>query len=160
MSTRTTGAALIAAAALALTACSSPGSSDEPAAPKHSPTKRWVAPGTLNAWQVAAKLADELGVTTLGNPTDNTASCSDKAAGKKPSPDDCLQLITTDTVSIYRFWGTGVAERWAIEMRKTGDAMERGRFVFVWNARKVNLVDQGRRLELWNALERVLPDGE
>ncbi|MCT9008231.1 hypothetical protein [Streptomyces rhizosphaerihabitans] len=159
MSTRTT-AVLIAAAALALTACSSPGSSDEPVAPKHSPTKIWVAPGTLNARQVAAKLADEIGVTTLGNPTDDTASCSDKAAGKKPSPDDCLQLITTDTVSIYEFWGAGDAERWAIEMRKTGDAMQLGRIVLAWNARQQNLIDHSRRLELWEALNRVIPSVE
>jgi hypothetical protein len=159
MSTRTT-AVLIAVAALALTACSSPGSSDESVAPKHSPTKIWVAPGTLDARQVAAKLADEIGVTPLGNPTDDTASCSDKAAGKKPSPDDCLQLITTDTVSIYKFRGAGDAERRAIETRKTGDAMQLGRIVLVWNAGRQNLIDHSRRLDLWEALNRVIPSVE
>ncbi|QHC30282.1 MULTISPECIES: hypothetical protein [unclassified Streptomyces] len=158
MSTRTTATALIATAALVLTACSSPGSSDEPAAPKHSPSKIWVAPGTLDAWQVADKLADETGIATLGNPTDDTAACSDKAAGRKPSPDDCLQLVTTDTVSIYKFWDVVVAEHWATEVRKTGNAMQRGGFVLAWNARQQNLIGEDRRLELWKALVRVFPD--
>jgi hypothetical protein len=63
-------------------------------------------------------------------------------------------------VSIYKFRGAGDAERRAIETRKTGDAMQLGRIVLVWNAGRQNLIDHSRRLELWEALNRVIPSVE
>ncbi|ATL31249.1 hypothetical protein [Streptomyces formicae] len=116
MNHRTT-AALLSTAALALTACSSSDSSnDEPEAkPKASAPKKPTGP---TAKQAAAQLAEATSVTTLGEPTDNTGSCSNKAAGKEPSPKDCSQLITTDTVSLYEFPSVKVADQWTTSRKE------------------------------------------
>lgn len=110
MRTRATAAVITAGLFFAtLTAC---GGSDEK--PKDQP--KASAAAELTAKTAADKLADATGVTTLGHPTDNTSAC---ATGK--SKNDCTQLITTDTVSIYQFPSAEVAAHWVATMKKQGD---------------------------------------
>ncbi|MFB7115281.1 hypothetical protein [Streptomyces sp. NPDC056291] len=161
--TRTTAAAaLCAAALLALTACSSTDttdtSADKPkatATAKASASAKPAKPAGITAKQAAAKLADATGVTTLGNPTDNTSFCSEKAAGKKPHKNDCRQLITTDTVSVYEFPTSDVARYWVKTMKKTGDWRQVNRFALAWTARDQSLTSDERRAELVKALEKA-----
>jgi len=63
-----------------------------------------TATASFTAAGVADALAEATGVTTLGNPTDNTGGCDGDGG--------CEQLITTDTVSIYQFADAAVAKRW------------------------------------------------
>ncbi|MBL1107996.1 hypothetical protein JK361_25980 [Streptomyces sp. 5-8] len=156
MNSRTTIAALVAASALALTACSSSSDSTTKSAPSPKVTTSKAAkPAGLTAKQAAAKLADATGVTTLGNPTDNTSACSNKAAGKEPNANDCSQLITTDTVSIYEYKSPAVAAHWVKGMKSTGDWRQVGRFALAWTARDQKLTDDSRRAELVKALEKA-----
>ncbi|NUS78477.1 MAG: hypothetical protein HOV70_20075 [Streptomyces sp.] len=142
--------AAAAIAALALTACSS--SSD---AKTSSPSSAAAKPTGLTAKQAAAKLADATGVTSLGDPADNTDSCSNKAAGKEPSKNDCSQLITTDTVSIYEFTKPAVAAHWVKAMTAQGDWRQVGRFALAWTARSQKLTSDDRRDELVAALKKA-----
>ncbi|WP_129307982.1 hypothetical protein [Streptomyces sp. L2] len=153
MNTRHTAAALSTAALLALTACSTSSSSTHPdkTPASHTATK----PTGLTAKQAAAKLADATGVTTLGHPTDNTASCSNKAAGKDPSPNDCTQLITTDTVSISEYKTPAVAAHWVKAMKVNGDWRQVGRFALSWTARDQKLTSDERRAQLVTALKKA-----
>lgn len=144
-------AATIALTALALTACSSTADSGSAAKPKATKTQ----PARLTAKQAAAKLADATGVTTLGDPADNTDSCSNKAAGKDPSKWDCTQLITTDTVSVYEFKTPAVAAHWGLGMKKMGDWRQVGRFALSWTARDQKLTSDDRRDELEAALKKA-----
>ncbi|MFE1849876.1 hypothetical protein [Streptomyces sp. NPDC059489] len=158
MNTRATAVGLLAAAALALTACSgSDTASTEPSKIRYSSSEDGVAlPITgLTAQEAAAKLADATGVTDLGNPADNTDACSGKAAGKSPGPNDCSQLITTDTVSIYEFDKSAGAARWVTTMKKTGDWRQVGRFALGWTARDQDLTSDDRRAELVAALKKA-----
>lgn len=156
MNTRITAAGLIATALLGLTACNGDdaSSADKPKA-THTASKAPAAPARLTAKQAADQLADATGVTTLGNLSDNTASCSNKAAGKEPSPNDCSQLITTDTVSIYEFQTPAVAAHWVAEMKKQGDWRQVGRFALAWTARDQALTDKDRRTQLVAALKKA-----
>lgn len=157
MNTRTTAAALCAAALLALTACST--SSDTSTEPKPnaiaSKTAAATKPAGLTAKQAAAKLADATGVTTLGDPADNTDSCSNKASGRAPSPNDCTQLITTDTVSIYEFPTPAVAAHWVKTMKAQGDWRQVGRWALAWTARDQDFTSDERRAELVTALQKL-----
>ena len=144
--------ALLAAALLTLTACSSSDSGS--AKPKATQTKT-ATPAGLTAKQAAAKLADAVGVTTLGDPTDNTDACSNEAAGKDPNANDCKQLITTDTVSIYEYETPAVAAHWVKAMKAQGDWRQVGRFALAWTARDQNLTSDERRAELMTALKRL-----
>ncbi|MQY36861.1 hypothetical protein SRB17_48630 [Streptomyces sp. RB17] len=154
MKARTAATALLAAAALSLTACSGSGPADDSAKPKTLPNKTPAAPTGLTAKQAAAMLADATGVTTLGNPSDNTASCSQKAAGKEPNPSDCLQLITTDTVSIYEYPSPRIAAH-RVEFMATEDWRQVGRFALAWNDRDQKLTDDSHRDDLVKALQTV-----
>ncbi|MFJ8788352.1 hypothetical protein [Streptomyces sp. NPDC102462] len=147
----------IAVAALALTACSTSDSGTE----THETTVTTsTGPKTtgLTAEQAAAELAEATGVTTLGNPTDNTGSCSDEAAGKDPRPNDCSQLITTDTVSIYEFRTPEIAADWVTTMKKQGDWRQVGRFALAWTARDQGLTSDDRRAELVRTLKKETAD--
>ncbi|MEV8600455.1 hypothetical protein AB0465_11315 [Streptomyces griseoviridis] len=163
MRIRTTTAAVLAIGALTLTGCSSStsdttssGKHGTTSAPKTSPSAK--APAGLTAKQAAAKLADATGVTDLGDPQDNTGACSNKAAGKDPSPNDCSQLITTDTVSIYEFTTPAVAAHWAKTMKKQGDWRQVNRFALAWTARDQDLTSDERRAELVAALKKATAD--
>lgn len=157
MNTRVT-AALCAAALLTLTACSSSEDTTTADKPKATQSKSVNKPAGLTAKQAAAKLADATGVTDLGNPTDNTDACSNKAAGKEPSKNDCAQLITTDTVSIYEFKTPDVAAHWVTSMKKTGDWRQVNRFALAWTARDQKLTSDDRRTELVKALKKATAD--
>ncbi|MFB8143476.1 hypothetical protein [Streptomyces parvus] len=132
MRTRTTVAAVTGAALLlALVACdpaAEPTTKSKPSAPSSS------QPAGLTAKTAAAGLADATGVTTLGDPKDNTAGCSQEAAGKKPHANDCAALITTDTVSIYEFRTPKVAAHWVKEMPKDADWRQVDRFALAFGA--------------------------
>ncbi|MFG2882198.1 hypothetical protein ACGFYV_07715 [Streptomyces sp. NPDC048297] len=154
MKARTVATALLAVAALSLTACSGSGAADDSAKPKTVPSKTSAALTALTAKQAAALLAEAIDVTTLGNPTDNTTSCSEKAAGREPSPSDCLQLITTDTVSIYEYASPRIAAH-RVEFMATDDWRQVGRFALAWNARDQKLTDDSRRTDLVDALQLV-----
>ncbi|MEU9557992.1 hypothetical protein [Streptomyces fumanus] len=146
-------AAILAAALLALTACTTSDDSTD-AAPKASASAPEKAPG-LTAKQAAAKLAEATGVTDLGDEQDNTGSCSNEAAGKDPSPNDCTQLITTDTVSVYEFPSEKVAAHWAKTMKTSGDFRQVGRYALAWTARDQDLTSDERRDDLVAALKKA-----
>ncbi|MET9116067.1 hypothetical protein ABZX38_17970 [Streptomyces longwoodensis] len=110
----------------------------------------------LTAKQAADKLADATGVTTLGHPADNTSSCSNKTLRKGPSPNDCSQLITTDTVSIYEFKTSAVAAHWVKSMKKQGDWRQVGRFALAFTARDQAMTSDDRRAELVAAMQKEL----
>ncbi|MFG2613904.1 hypothetical protein [Streptomyces anulatus] len=102
-----------------------------------------------------AGLADATGVTTLGDPQDNTDSCSNKAAGKDPHANDCAQLITTDTVSVYEFEKSAFAATWVKGMSKASpdaDWRQVDRFVLAFGARDQALTSDERRTKLAKAL--------
>lgn len=125
MRTRTTAAAFTGAALLfALVACN-PQDQPVPESKASSPSSQ--QPAGLTAKTAVAGLADATGVTTLGDPQDNTDSCSNKAAGKDPHANDCAQLITTDTVSVYEFEKSAVAATWVKGMSKASPTRTGGR---------------------------------
>ncbi|MFI8853667.1 hypothetical protein ACIGW3_26225 [Streptomyces sp. NPDC053499] len=106
----------------------------------------------LTAKAASNKLADATGVTTLGNPADNTGFCE----GDKDHP-GCRQLITTDTVSIYEFPSVKVADHWTETMRKTNKSWRQvDRFALAWNSRDQALTSKERRDELTGALKQLL----
>lgn len=144
----------IAALTGMLTACSSSDDSTD-AKPKATTSAAAEKSAGLTAKRAASKLADATGVTTLGDPTDNTSSCSNKAAGRDPSPNDCSQLITTDTVSIYEFKTPKVSAHWVSEMKKQGDWRQVDRFALAWTARSQKLTSDDRRAELVAALKKA-----
>ncbi|MEU6279746.1 hypothetical protein [Streptomyces sp. NPDC047028] len=152
MNTRHTAAGLCTAALLALTACSTSSNSTQP---DKSPASHTAStPAGLTAKQAAAKLADATGVTTLGNPTDNTGGCSN-ATGKDATY-NCVQLITTDTVSIYEFKTAPVAKHWVDSMKKVGnDWRQVGRFALAWTARDQTFTSDERRAQLVAALKKA-----
>lgn len=157
MNHRYTAAALLAAAALALTGCSPDNTVDaKPKTTKSSASTPPASLAPLTAKQASAELADATGVTTLGNPTDNTAGCSNKAAGKEPSANDCSQLITTDTVSIYEFKTPKVAAHWVKGMKTAGDWRQVDRFALAWTARDQKLTSKERRAELVSAMKKAV----
>jgi hypothetical protein len=136
-------AAAIAITALTLAACSSNDASSD-------------KPNRLSAEQAAAELADATGVTDLGDPTDNTKSCSQEAAGKDPHENDCTQLITTDTVSIYEFETPKVAAHWVAKMKQVkSDWRQVDRFALAWTSREQKYTSEERRAELVAALEKA-----
>ncbi|KMS71314.1 hypothetical protein ACH49_24780 [Streptomyces leeuwenhoekii] len=147
-------AAAVVTALLALTACSSSSDDTTDAAPTPSASTQ-TAPAGPTAKQIAATLADATGVTDLGDEQDNTGSCSNKAAGKDPSPNDCVQLITTDTVSIYEFPSETVAAHWAKTMKAQGDWRQVGRYALAWTARDQDATSDERRDELVAALKKA-----
>ncbi|MEU0671351.1 hypothetical protein ABZ330_00365 [Streptomyces sp. NPDC006172] len=162
MRIRHTAATITAITALTLTACSTSSDTDSKPTPKASaaataskpaPAKK---PAGLTAKQAAAKLADATGVTDLGDPQDNTSACSQKAAGKEPHANDCSQLITTDTVSIYEFATPATSAHWVKGMKANGDWRQVGRFALAWTARDQSLTSDERRAELVTALKKLV----
>ncbi|GGU76308.1 hypothetical protein GCM10010260_05640 [Streptomyces filipinensis] len=145
---------MLAVAALLLTTCSGSSPADDSAESKTLPSKTSAAPTGLAARQAAAVLAEATGVTTLGDPTDNTTSRSGKAAGEEASPSDCLQLITTDTVSIYEYPSPGIAAH-RVEYMATEHWRQVGRFALAWSARDQKLIDDSHRTDLVKAIQRV-----
>ncbi|NEC45749.1 hypothetical protein [Streptomyces sp. SID8016] len=154
MRTRTITAAVTGATLLlALVACdpaAEPTTESKPSAPSSS------QPAGLTAKKAAAGLADATGVKTLGDPQDNTAGCSQEAAGEKPHANDCSQLITTDTVSIYEFETPKVAAHWVKQMGKQQDWRQVDRFALAFGARDQALTSDERRDELEQALEALV----
>ncbi|MEU9921885.1 hypothetical protein AB0H51_11410 [Streptomyces griseoluteus] len=161
MNTRTVTAALLAAAALTLTACEGTDTSaDTQSKPKLARSSAPAKAAGLTAKQAAAKLADATGVTDLGDPQDNTSACSNKAAGREPNANDCSQLITTDTVSIYEYKTPAVAAHWVKSMKVNGDWRQVGRFALAWTARDQKLTSDERRAELVAALKKATASEE
>ncbi|MFF0630373.1 hypothetical protein [Streptomyces sp. NPDC004296] len=144
MKNRATAALAVAVALAALTACDN---SDA------TPTKGASKPAAdrLTAMSVAKRLAEATGVTTLGNPTENTASCSNKAIGKTPSKNDCAQLITTNTVSVYEFESPAVSAHWVKTMKGWQQA---DRFALGYSARNQSATSDERRAELLSHLKK------
>lgn len=157
LKTRATAAALLLAALTTLTACDAGTSEKTATHDKPSATASAKAKHKgLTAKQAAAELADATGVTSLGHPADNTSACSNKAAGKEPNKNDCAQLITTDTVSIYEFRTPVVAAHWAETMKAQGDWRPIGRFALAWTARDQKLTSDERRGELTTAMQKIV----
>lgn len=141
----------LTAAALALAACTS---SSDTTGDKASPTAS-TQPAGLTAQQAAAKLADATGVTDLGNPQDNTGSCSNATGAEAQW--NCMQLITTDTVSIYQFKTDAVAKHWVDTMKGIGnDWRQAGHFALGFSARKQQLTSAERKAELVAALKKLV----
>lgn len=98
-----------------------------PASPPRTP------PNRATAASVTAALARATHVTDLGNVTDDTPSCASRTA-----PDDttCIQLITTDTVSVYEFPNETAADAWATAMSwNDEDACRVGYLTLTWTTR-------------------------
>ncbi|NUS54786.1 MAG: hypothetical protein HOV66_07970 [Streptomycetaceae bacterium] len=98
-----------------------------PASPLRTP------PNRATAASVTAALARATHVTDLGNVTDDTPSCPSQAA-----PDDttCIQLITTDTVSVYEFANETAAATWGTAMSLNNeDACQIGYLTLTWTTR-------------------------
>ncbi|MEV1079885.1 hypothetical protein AB0I98_16810 [Streptomyces sp. NPDC050211] len=149
-------AVAVAGLACVLTACSSNDSGNTDTKPKTTASKAAAEPAGLTAEQAAAELADATGVTDLGDPIDNTKSCSQRAAGKEPHANDCSQLITTDTVSIYEYETPAIAAHWVQAMKKTGsDWRQAGRFALAWMSRDQKYTSEKRRAELVTELEKL-----
>ncbi|MFD8970530.1 hypothetical protein ACFV0C_37010 [Streptomyces sp. NPDC059568] len=151
MRIRTTAAAVIGVVLLAgAVGCSSENDGSKPAASASAEQR----PEALTAKQAAEHLAEATGVTTLGDPQDNTSGCSNEAAGKAAHENDCSQLITTDTVSVYEFKTAKVATGWVKQMSKNKDSDWRqvDRFALAWTARDQALTSDERRDELETAL--------
>lgn len=118
---------LLAALALALS-CSACGS--DPAQPANAAAPKASASSSARPGLTAKTLAKQLGKRfRMPNPRDNTAQ---NCGALK-----CLQLITTDTVSIYEFGGGAKAKAFAKGMGGAGGpAAQVGRFVLSWNGRR------------------------
>ncbi|CAM5382019.1 hypothetical protein SCALM49S_02485 [Streptomyces californicus] len=157
MRTRTTAAVTGVALLLTLVAC---GPTDEPTTESKPSAPTSSQPAGLTAKKAAAGLADATGVKTLGDPQDNTAGCSQKAAGEEPHPNDCTALITTDTVSVYEFGTPKVAAHWVKEMPKDADWRQVGRFALAFGARDQALTSDERRDELEQALGDLVAKDE
>jgi len=80
--------------------------------------------GALTADQVHAELN---GLFPAPNARDNTSACAD--AG-------CVQLVTSDAVSIYQWPDDATAQRWAEAMDGDPfDARQVGPFMLLWDER-------------------------
>lgn len=149
-------------AALALTACSS---SEDDAPSDAAPSPSDTAPAESNGGDQAADeersaqaaadyVATELGLTTLGDPADNTSTCSNEAAGQEAHENDCTQSVTTDQVSIYEFRDAELAGSWVERMTETGeDWRQAGNFAVAWSAREQALVAEERRAQIVELME-------
>lgn len=145
---------LAAAAALSLAACTSSSTTGDTGNDKASPTAS-AQPAGLTAKQAAVKLADATGVTDLGNPQDNTGSCSNATGAEAQW--NCMQLITTDTVSIYQFKTDAVAKHWVDTMKGVGnDWRQVGHFALGFSARHQQLTSDERKAELVTALKKLV----
>ncbi|MEU8821809.1 hypothetical protein [Actinoplanes sp. NPDC048796] len=127
-------AALVAAGVLA--GCG--GGGDEPAA---APTAAAAGERPGQAQTVVDAIAAKW---PLPNPEDNTSAC----AGKEGAADGCVQLITTDAVSVYEYADAATAKRWVTEMKKQGDWRQAGRFALAWTARDQDMTDKDARADM------------
>lgn len=91
-------------------------------------------PQRATAASIAAALARATGVADLGNVTDDTPSC---ASRKAPGSDAaCIELITTDTVSVYEFPDESAAAEWGAAMSwNDEDACRVGYLTLTWTTR-------------------------
>lgn len=113
----------IAAVALLLLAGCSGGSDDSKAAETPPAEEQQQGDGPLTAETVV----DELSVLyPLPNPRDNSGSCN----GADFGDDACVQLITTDAVSVYQLETVESAEKWADT--HGDDAEQHGVFMLRW----------------------------
>ncbi|MGR7002416.1 hypothetical protein ACU686_37740 [Yinghuangia aomiensis] len=98
-----------------------------PASPPRTP------PDRATAASITAALARATHVPDLGNVTDDTPSCASQAA-----PDDttCIQLVTSDTVSVYEFPNETAAATWATAMSLNDeDSCRVGYLTLTWTTR-------------------------
>ncbi|MDB1090004.1 hypothetical protein PJ985_20810 [Streptomyces sp. ACA25] len=106
--------------------------------------------GPLTAERVAERLAAELGTAGLGDQQQNTAMCSNEAAGGEPHESDCEQLVITGDVSLYEFATPRLARDWV--SRHSGvqgaDWRQAGRFALVWSGPEQEDVSEERRGQL------------
>lgn len=87
------------------------------------------AAGQVTAQLIVDRLSD---LYPLPGPRDNTDSCN---TGKE-HPNDCLQLISTDPVSVYELKTETAAAHWTKQMGRAGKnkAVQAGRFMLLWKA--------------------------
>jgi hypothetical protein len=77
----------------------------------------------------AQQVVDQLGQShPMPNPRDNTGSCYADGQG-------CLQLVTTDAVSVYQWKDEGLAKRWVDSVGKD-NATRVGVFVLNYGGRE------------------------
>src|SRR5690606_25826475 len=155
MNTHLKTAALAVVAAATLVSCGSP--AGDAASKPESVTSKSPTPTSagLTAEAASKKLAEAIGVTSLGDPQDNTSGCSNRAADREPHENDCRQLITTNMVSIYEFATPKVAAHWVKEMSRVGDWRQVDRFTLSWTARDQKLTSEDRRDELEKAMKKI-----
>lgn len=98
-----------------------------PATPPRTP------PNRATAASITAALARATHVTDLGNVTDDTSSCASRTA---PDGTTCIQLITTDTVSVYEFPNGTAAATWATAMSLDDEtSCQVGYLALTWTTR-------------------------
>ncbi|MDL4812846.1 hypothetical protein [Actinomadura opuntiae] len=143
-------AATLAAVAITAAGCNS---KDTPkAAPSSASKTQSAAPKSSpapTARTIVTRLAD---LYPLPNPTDNTGAC---AAKKGSTGKGCVQLITTDAVSVYEFGDAATAAHWTKEMRKLGDWRQVGRFVLAWTARDQKFTSKDARAKMVAAVRKM-----
>lgn len=127
----------------------SPAQPPGPASPPRTP------PNRATGASITAALARATHVTDLGNVTDDTPSCASRTV-----PDDtaCIQLITTDTVSVYEFPNETVADAWATAMSwNDEDACRVGYLTLVWTTRNQQRTPVTTRDQLCSLTQSTVP---
>ncbi|MCK1813266.1 hypothetical protein MTQ13_03090 [Streptomyces sp. XM4011] len=114
--------AAAAVASLLLAGCS--GDSDDSNAETPPAEEQQQGDAALTAETVVDELS---ALYPLPNPRDNTSSCNSAEFGD----DACVQLITTDPVSVYHLPTTEAAERWAESFSESGE--QHGQFMLRWS---------------------------
>ncbi|WP_165988489.1 hypothetical protein [Streptomyces sp. YIM 98790] len=106
--------------------------------------------GALTAEKIVERLAEHLGEEEFGEPQENTASCSNEAAGGDPQDSDCAQLIVTDQVAVYEFGTTELSRDWVNRYARVDeeDWRQVGRFALAWTTPEQLTVDEARRTEI------------
>lgn len=119
--TRITTIAAAAVASLLLAGCG--GGGDDSKAAETPPVEEQQGDAPLTAETVVDELSE---IYPLPNPRDNSGSCN----GADFGDDACVQLITTDAVSVYQLETVESAEKWADT--HGDDAEQHGVFMLRW----------------------------
>lgn len=118
--------------------------------PVVTPSTATIAPRpTFTAQQIVDALSR---LYPLPNPTDNTGAC----AGSAGNTDGCVQLITTDSVSVYAFRTAAVSKRWVTAMKANGDWRQIDKYALAWTARDQALTSKEARGKMVAEVHRLV----
>lgn len=119
----------MALAVMACAACDGSGTAEEPAAVEQSSPAASAAPAGKSSAPSARALVKALAERghQLPNARVNTGFCKD--AG-------CVELVSTDAVSVYQFGTVAQAQRYAKVMAGAGPVEQAGVYVLSWAGRR------------------------